>query len=539
MIRLIALGGVLLASLILLLILREERLTVQGKVPMGRLRRLWWRAERRRAPRYRVDWSVRYLRMNSNPAVRPPPAETPGQIRDISRLGVGFVVQERLPVGTHLQMAFSISSQDEPLAITGEVVWTKEVPALQSSDNTSRSFLVGVRFRDLTSQEVEALAFTLVGKSPEKETSLDSARQAAAYARIRRKLWLLDLGISIGLFAFLLFSGLAQQLAQWVSSGIRPWPLQVALTIGLLALAAAAVTFPLDWLRGFRLEHRFGLSTQSFTEWLKDYGKGLAVAAILGLIVLESFSLLLRMSPQGWWAWAAVLWMLWSVGLTRVAPQWLIPIFYRQRPLEELGLRQRLEKLLEKCRTPVRGIFEINLSRTTRKANACLCGLGSSRRVLLSDTLLSGYPTDEVEVVLAHEVGHHRLRHIGILIVGNALAVGLSCFLVEWVVRRSMAPLGLRGLEDPATLLLIGWGLTVAQLGLLPVTNGLSRLLEAQADRFALQATRNPRAFAAAMRRLAEQNLAEISPPRWVEWLLYDHPAIARRIAMAKAYRPE
>jgi STE24 endopeptidase len=158
--------------------------------------------------------------------------------------------------------------------------------------------------------------------------------------------------------------------------------------------------------------------------------------------------------------------------------------------------------------------------------------------VLLSDTLLAQYPPEEVEVVLAHEVGHHRGHHLGLLIACSAFFVGLSCAAVDRWVRAQFGLHGLEGRQDPVTLLAIGWGFSVIQLALLPALNGISRLLEAQADRFALTTTHNPTAFIEAMRRLAKQNLAEVDPPRWVEWLFYDHPPIAKRIAFAQEFFP-
>lgn len=358
------------------------------------------------------------------------------------------------------------------------------------------------------------------------------------YARIRRWLWLAELAASTGLLAFLLLSGIAQRLGEWTLQRVSAWPLQVALYTAILWLGFTLLFFPLDGFRGFFLEHRFGLSTQKFGGWLADTLKQLAIGGLMGLALVEALAFLLRETPRHWWAWAAVGWIFWSVLLTRLAPIWLIPIFYRQKPLEDARLKERLERLMERCSTPVRGIFEINLSRTTRKANACLCGMGSSRRVLISDTLLTAYPPEEVEVVLAHEVGHHRRHHIGILILAGSAAVGLSCFAVDRAARAAMRPLGLAGWEDLAVLPLLALGLTLANLLLMPALNGLSRRLEAQADRFALEKSGRPAAFIGAMRRLAEQNLAEIKPPGWVEWMFYDHPSIGRRIEMAERWNP-
>ena len=358
-----------------------------------------------------------------------------------------------------------------------------------------------------------------------------------AYARIRRKLWLLELALSLGLASAFIAGGWAQRVAGRAEAWAAPWPLKVAAYTGLLWAAMVVIFLPLDWFQGYRLEHRFGLSNHTLASWVKDHAKQLGLSALFGLIAVESLSLILRLSPQRWWLWTAAAWFGWSVALTRIFPTLLIPLFYRQKPVENPALTGRLRQFLEQCGAPVRGVFEVNLSRTTKKANACLCGMGPTRRVLLTDTLLSGYPEPEIEVVLAHEVGHHRLHHLGISLAVGAAATAVSCLLVDGAARAALSPLGIAGLASLAALPVIGLGLTIANLALLPATNGLSRILERQADRFALEKTRDAGAFIGAMRRLAEQNLAEMQPPRWVEWLLYDHPPIAKRLAMAEQWK--
>ncbi len=366
---------------------------------------------------------------------------------------------------------------------------------------------------------------------------LDRRAEARVYARWKRGLFLLDIALTAALLGGLVASGLHQSVRLWVSARIPAiWPLQVAAYTTVLWLGMTAASFPLDWFGSFALEHRFNLSTQRLTEWLTDYAKHLALGSGLGLLLVEGLSLLLRSFPTTWWIWAAIFWMGWSAFLARILPTWLIPIFYKQRPLADENLRQRLASFVARCGARVEGVYEVNLSRTTRKANACLCGLGKTRRVLVSDTLLQTHPPEEVEVVLAHEVGHHQLHHIGILLGVGTAAAALSFFAVDGVSRLLFARTGVTGIADLAALPLLALGLFAANLVLMPATNGVSRLLEAQADRFALQQTQNPQAFIATMRRLADQNLSEIEPPPWVEWLLYDHPPIAKRIALAQRY---
>ena len=367
----------------------------------------------------------------------------------------------------------------------------------------------------------------------EKSPSMDEDK-SRQYARTKRRLWILDLSLTVLFLAGLLAGGLAQTLRSWVISRFEPWPLQVAVYVSALWILMQLLLLPADYFGSFTIEHRFNLSNQKLSQWFLDYMKKLALGGTIGLGLVEGLCLLLRRTPGSWWLWATLFWMLWSAFLSWIGPTLLIPLFYRQTPLKDETLRRRLEAFVRSCETRVQGIFELNLSTTTRKANACLCGLGSTRRVLVSDTLLNAYPVEEVEVVLAHELGHHRLCHIGILIVISTLAAGLSSFLVDRAAHRWMGPLGLTGLNDLAVLPLISFGFLLTGLLFMPLTQGISRVLEKQADRFALERTGNPPAFIATMQRLAQQNLAEMDPPLWVEWILYDHPPIRKRIAMAQ-----
>jgi len=368
----------------------------------------------------------------------------------------------------------------------------------------------------------------------------DRSAQAKIYAAWKRRLFTADLILTAGFLASVICSGFSTWLQNETAVRVpAAWPIQVAAYSAFLWIGFELIDFPLNWFGSFVLEHRFGLSTQRLSQWLVDYAKRWSLAGGLGLLLVEVLSLLLRVVPNAWWIWAAVLWMGWEVLMARVLPTFLIPIFYKQQPLADEPLRQRLFSFVTRCGAQVHGIYEINLSKTTRKANACLCGLGRTRRILVSDTLLASYPPEEVEVVLAHEVGHHQLHHIGILLVVSTIASGASFFAVDRAARLLFENAGISSLADLAALPLIALGLFAANLILMPVINGLSRRLENQADRFALNKTSNPGAFIQTMRRLADQNLAESQPPRWVEWLLYDHPPIAKRIALGEAWRSD
>jgi STE24 endopeptidase len=214
-----------------------------------------------------------------------------------------------------------------------------------------------------------------------------------------------------------------------------------------------------------------------------------------------------------------------------------LPVFYAVKPLDRETLRGRLLALADRAGARVVGAYEWGLSEKTRKANAALAGLGSTRRILISDTMLSEYSEDEIEVVLAHELAHHVHGDIwkGLLFESALIVAG---FYAAFRVLTGLGPwLGLADAADPAGLPLLLLAGGVVSLLMVPAANALSRRYERSADRFALDLTRNPAAFISAMRRLGAQNLAEEHPSRTVQWLFYSHPPIAERIAVARAFR--
>jgi STE24 endopeptidase len=319
-----------------------------------------------------------------------------------------------------------------------------------------------------------------------------------------------------------------------------PWFLVVlygAVFGGIYAL----INLPLSFYEGFVLPHRFGLSNQTLKGWIGDGLKGLLVGGPIGLVVLEVIYAVLRAYPETWWLWAAGFMLLFSVVLANLAPVLLMPIFYKFTPLGEdrQDLVDRLTRLAESAGTRVRGVYQFDMSRRTKAANAALTGLGNTRRIILGDTLLTEFSDDEIETVLAHELGHHVHKDIPAgMAVGAALTL-LGLYFASLVLRWGAGVFGLGGPSDisalPVFLLAIGaYGLIT-----MPLENGFSRWRERRADEYALRATRKPQAFAAAMTRLANQNLSDADPEPWVEFLLYSHPALSKRIAAARRDLPQ
>jgi STE24 endopeptidase len=381
-----------------------------------------------------------------------------------------------------------------------------------------------------------------------EQVKLDPNRQERAheYARIRRRLMLLNLLFGSGYLLLWLLLEWAPQvrsaLAETAAGGLLPfrshWTIQLLLFTAAIGLPWSLVDLPLNYYSGYILPHRFELSNQTIRGWISDQLKGALLSAIIGAPLLIGIFALLRRAPQTWWVWGAAGYAFFSILLTALAPILLMPIFYRFKPLgdEYAELEERLLRLSKKAGTYVRGVFTFDMSRRTSAANAALAGLGRSRRIILGDTLLEYFSEDEIETVLAHELAHHVHRDIPLGIAVQVPLTFLFFYLTHLALVWAVPVLGLNGLADPASLPLLG--LVFSGLGLItmPLFNAWGRWRERMADAYALDITRKPEAFASAMTRLANQNLAEVDPEPWVVLLLYSHPPLRERIEHARAW---
>lgn len=377
------------------------------------------------------------------------------------------------------------------------------------------------------------------------EATLDNARQQKArrYARQSQLLMLANLGISAVVIAVLLFSGLSFWLrdalkfaAGWQPiAGWEPW--RTALYFLALGAAVAIIDAPLSWYGGYVLPHRYGLSTQRFGTWLLDGLKSLAISLPIEILAIEFVYLLLALSPNAWWVWTGLAILLFTVVLANLAPILLLPLFYKLTPLPDGDVKQRALALAAQAHTRVRGIYSMNMSAKTTAANAAVMGLGNTRRIVIGDTLLNNYTPDEIEVVVAHELGHQVHRDIPKLIVVQTVTMLGGLYLANLALHAVVGAFpAYQGLSDPATMPLVAAVLGIFGLVVLPLSNGFSRIVERQADGYALESTGKVSAFISAMTRLANQNLSELNPHPLVEFFLYNHPSIGNRLAFARRY---
>ena len=371
--------------------------------------------------------------------------------------------------------------------------------------------------------------------------TLDAERQEMAkeYAAIKRRLFIGELVFSIAYVLMWIFSGLSPWLRDQIYTVTQATWLAVPLFALGFGIPYSIITAPLNYYSGFVLPHRYKQSVQSLPSWLLDQVKGAVISGVLGLIILEIIYALMGVAPQTWWLWAGGVMLLFTVLLSNLAPVLIFPLFYKYKPLEDEDLVNRLTRLAEQAGAKVKGVYAFDMSSKTVAANAAVMGLGNTRRIVLGDTLVEKFTVDEIETVMAHELGHHVHKDLPLGIIVQSVLTLVGLWLADVIIRWGITAFGYNGLTDPATLPLFLVAFTIFGLITMPIGNLWSRWREVMADTYALKTTRNPQAFISAMTRLANQNLAEAEPPAWVEFLLHSHPSISKRVAMAQSFRVE
>jgi STE24 endopeptidase len=364
------------------------------------------------------------------------------------------------------------------------------------------------------------------------QTPLRLPGRAKTYNRAK-----LITGISSSVISFLLLVGLVwldstRHIAEfaWAVGSYRYIALLVfTASVGLLQ---SLITLPIGFYSGYILEHRYNLSNQSLGRWAWERLKGSLVGLPLVALILMVVYYCIETYANNWWFPVGVLLSLVSVLLARIAPVLFMPLFYRFDPLPDGPLKERIARLCTATGLKFEGIFTFNLSKNTKKANAGFTGIGKSRRIILGDTLVQDFSEEEIETVFAHELGHYRHRHIIIGILTGVCSTFIGLFIASRLYAWSVAALGFASITDLEALPLLAIWLGLFGLVTTPISNIISRRHERQADAYALAVTKNGQAFAAALRRLADTNLADPEPHPLVEFLFYRHPSIAKRIRL-------
>ena len=364
----------------------------------------------------------------------------------------------------------------------------------------------------------------------------DRQRQAAEYARKRRRFGVINFIVSITLFSLLVLTGISRTLADVLPAAPA---LAAALYLALLMLVYDFMTLPLSWQTGLNLPRHYGLSRQTLSGWLADHFKSLAMGIGFGATAIAVVYLLLERSPDLWWLSAWALLMAVSLALTVLAPVFLVPLFFKVHPLDAGELKDRLTAIATRAKVKIGGIYVIEFSEKTSLANAGVMGLGRTKRIVLSDTLIESYSPEEIEVVMAHELAHQHHGDVWRLYGFQAAVFLVSFWLASWLFATLAHMQDYVNLTDPAALPLLLLSLTIAGVPGLPLLSWWSRRLEAAADRYALELTGKPDVFISAMTKLTDQNLGEARPSNFFDRIGQDHPNYIDRVKMAEKFTAE
>ena len=364
-------------------------------------------------------------------------------------------------------------------------------------------------------------------------------RQAVKYQRSKNTLFFIDQGYGILFLVLFLFLGISVFLRRQIEKITRKRFWVVALYTLLFLIIAFIVGLPTSYY-GFSLEHKFELSNQTFLQWFGEQLLALLVMAVIVLIAVEGIYLALKKAPRTWWIYVSVVFIGFTVVLVNLAPVLILPLFNVYTPLPEGELRERLVNLSHRANVQVEDIFTVDMSKQTKKANAMFTGLGNTKRIVLGDNLVDEFTTDEVEVVIAHEMGHNLMHHIWLGILFSAIMAATGFLIIHLsgprIISRWRKRLKIDSMADVASLPLILLIFSLYGLVTMPIFPAVSRHMERQADKFALDMTQNREAFISAMDELAYMNLSDPNPSPVIEFLLYDHPPISKRIKFAQEY---
>jgi STE24 endopeptidase len=361
--------------------------------------------------------------------------------------------------------------------------------------------------------------------------------KATHYHRLHRRASFAATLLGLTFLVLVSITGLAPALGARLAAAVGPSRTLVAACFAaVLLLAHELLALPLAYYRGVTLERRYGLSSETPRHWWLTHVKALAVGGVMTVVGAAAVSALLAWSPERWWVIGTLLFAAILLAAAWAAPVWLFPMFYEFRPLDRPALRARLVELARTAGSPVDGVFEWRLGDRTSKANAALVGIGATRRILISDTLLATHSDDEIEVILAHELAHQVYGDLWSTLALQAAIAGAGLYAAHRALEVVGGALGAGAPGDVAALPIVAVASGGVTLALRPVAHALSRAHERRADRFAIERTANPGAFVSAIRRVSSQNLAEERPPAWVEALLHSHPSTTRRVEAAQRW---
>ena len=354
----------------------------------------------------------------------------------------------------------------------------------------------------------------------------------------------LAIGIGEGIVSFILillfvWLGYSRELDIYLSIYfLNPYALFLAYLFAI-GLVGSILSFPVSYYSGYYLEHKYNLSNQTFWKWILENFKGLLVSLVIGIPILLIFYFFLNYFGLIWWLPFAIIMFFFSVVLSQIFPVLIFPIFYKLSPIEDETLKEKIRLLGQRAGIKVENVYKFDMSKNTKKANAAFTGLGKTKRIILGDTLLDNYSIDEIETVIAHELGHFKKKHVVKNIFIGTASSFITLFVIALLYQNSLSWFGFDSITQVAALPLLALWSTLIGIIQSPLGNILSRKFEYEADEYAVIETKNPFAFKKTLEKLTDQNLGDKEPHPFVEWFFYSHPSINNRLQAIEKFAKE
>lgn len=344
----------------------------------------------------------------------------------------------------------------------------------------------------------------------------------------------LGIGIAKGIISFFViiafvYFGYSKELENYLRTYTENHYLLLLLFVIVIGFVSSVINFPVTYYTEFYLEHKYELSNQTFWKWILEGLKGLIVGSVIGIPILLLFYWVMLTFGSLWWLVFSVAMFLISVVLAQILPIIILPIFYKVTPLENEEIKNRVLSLAADVKMKVENVFQFDMSKNTKKANAAFTGLGKTKRIILGDTLLENYSPDEIETVLAHEFGHYKHKHIiKNLFIGTATSF-LTFFVMAKLYELSLPWFNFSEITQISALPILSIWAMIIGLITTPIGNIISRKFEYQADEYAIKTTGKLEAFINTLEKLTDQNLGDKEPHPFVEWFFYSHPSVGKR----------
>jgi STE24 endopeptidase len=336
-----------------------------------------------------------------------------------------------------------------------------------------------------------------------------------------------------GLFLVILLSGFLPWLVEIINQWHYGQIVSGLIFFAALSMVANLLRIPFGLYEAFVIEERYGFNVMNFKVWVSDLFKSIVIGAIMGGLLLSLLLVLVIYGGNVWWIWA---WMLvggFELLLLWLYPVVILPLFNKFDPIENIGLENRIRTLMEKVGLRAKGIFKMDASKRSKHTNAFFVGLGRTKRIVLFDTLLASHAEEEILAVLAHEAGHWKKKHILRMLVPLEILSFVSFYAVAKLLNWPLIyqTFGFQESNIYVGLFLIGTFISLLGFFAEPLESAISRRFEREADDFALDLMRTGEPMTSALKRLAADNLANLSPHPLYAWFYYSHPPLVERIA--------